>query len=79
MASSAAARQQQSTQWQHYCDFLRSKGNIEAAMVVSSEDAGLWGHSPSTFYLREYGADIEQEDGTTVVRALNRISYSLQP
>mmetsp|Transcript_29296 Transcript_29296/g.40260 ORF Transcript_29296/g.40260 Transcript_29296/m.40260 type:complete len:89 (+) Transcript_29296:25-291(+) len=57
--------------WQSYIDFMIARGNIEKAMIVSSEDAALWvtSHEDDSsgsggYCLREYSAQIMQEDGS---------------
>lgn len=69
------------TTWNHYTDFLKSLGNIENVMLISSEDGGLWSSTPTTFFLKEYDAMIAQEDGTdkseVVNEAKNLLSYIL--
>lgn len=50
-----------STTWSHYIDFMKSRGNIENIMIISSDTGALWACSPEEFYLREYKAIINQE------------------
>ena len=66
------------TTWCNYVDFIKSKGNIDGCMIISSDKGALWANSPDDFYLRTYKANIIQEDGSEqeeqVNEAINVIS-----
>jgi len=66
------------TTWSNYVDFIKSKGNIDGCMIISSDNGALWANSPDDFYLRTYKANIIQEDGSEqeeqVNEAINVIS-----
>ena len=66
------------TSWQNYVDFMKSKGAVDEIMIVSSEDGALWAASPDSFQLREYPAQIAQEDGSEKEQIVNEAVNILQ-
>ena len=59
------------TTWINYCDFIKSKGNIENCMIISSNTGALWANIPDSFYLRIYKCNIIQEDGNELEEQVN--------
>ena len=59
------------TTWSNYVDFMKSKGNIDGCMIISSDTGALWSNSPNDFYLRIYKANIIQEDGSEQEEQVN--------
>ncbi|MGB4347095.1 MAG: profilin family protein [Burkholderiaceae bacterium] len=58
--------------WKKVIEFMIGRGNIDALMIVSSENGALWASSdPENFYLREYPATITQEDGSEREEVVN--------
>lgn len=66
------------TSWSNYVDFMKSRGNIDGLMIISAEDGATWCCSPDTFYLREYPAQIAQEDGSEKEEIVNEAASILQ-
>ena len=68
------------TTWQHYCDYLKSRGSIESVMIIGSDDAGYWASAPSSFYLKEYETEIMNSDCTdeTSMQTVNESQIILE-
>jgi len=64
--------------WQGYVDFMKGRGNIEHALIISSENGEQYASSSPDFYLRQYKANIMQEDGTEKEEIVNEATNILK-
>lgn len=65
--------------WQKYADYIKGRGSIEHCIIISSEDGAQYATTSPDFYLRQYKAQIMQEDGNekeeVVNEAANIVKY----
>jgi hypothetical protein len=65
--------------WKQYIEYIKGRGNIDEVMIISSEDGSLWASSePDNFILKQYKANIMQEDGTEKEELVNEATNILK-